>query len=1186
MYTLFVFKALRAIACMLTVKTLRIMKLMVFFLVITFQVGAAGYSQPITLSLKNASLEKVFKEIHRQSGYSFLYNDDVKIKGKSIDISVKQADINITLAKCFENLPLTYAIVSNTIIVKVKSMDSTRENEVVSLLDIKGRVLNEKGEPIVGATIKVKGANKGVSTNDNGEFTLIDVNDRATLIISGVNIETFEVQVDGRSDLATLVAKTKIKTGETVIIEANTGYQTVKPNEITGSLDVIDNKMLNQQAGTNILDRLKDVTSGVLFDNTKAVVPGKKELGITIRGLGSINGPLDPLIILDNFPYEGSIANINPNDIESITILKDAAAASIWGARAGNGVIVITTKKGRFNQKLKMEFSSNLIVTKRPVLFWQQMSTSDFIDVELYLFGKGFKLADTANINKPALTPVYEILLRRKKGQISAADSTLQIDSLKAIDNRNDFNKYFYRDALLQQYAINLRGGSGNVAWFISGAYDRSINNLNARFNKANIHIENSYKPTKNLQIIFGTYYTNSKAFNGSNEYTIVSQVGGKRLPYVKFADKNGKALAIDNKYRKIYTDTAGSGRLLNWKYYPLEEYRHDKLTETIQELLTNVSVQYQFLKSLKAKAIYQYEQEWNTEERHADMESFYTRDLINRFTILGVTAAKIDTFNIPRGDILEHHNTILRSHNLRGQIDFNQSWNNHEISAIAGAEIREVVGNGNSATYYGYRENPFSYGVVNFKINYKTFVNGSLATIPSPPSLNTTRVQRFVSVFSNASYAFKQRYIASVSGRKDASNVFGLSTNDRWTPLWSAGLGWQISKEDFYKIGTVPYLKIKTTLGTSGNVDVSRSAHAIASSATAQNSNLPYLRITTLNNPSLRWEKSRQLNFGLEFGLKNMRISGSIDYYIKKGIDLYGPTPFDYTTWGNAGTITKNVANSESRGIDLIIRSKNIDRSFKWGTTLFFNYNRNKTTAYFAPSAESIYGLISGGTLITPVVGKPLYAIAAYKWGGLNASGDPQGYLNGQLSANYSAIITEAQGKGIASNMVYVGPSSPTHFGSLINSLSWKSVSLIFNISYKFGYYFRKPALNYADLYNNGISHTDFTKRWMKSGDELVTNIPAMVYTDYPQFSNRTNFYALSEINVLKADQIRLQYINMAYTVSNQNRKFLFETLQLYINITNLGIIWRANKEKVDPDYPSGAIPTRQFAFGIRGNF
>lgn len=1153
--------------------------------------NARMFSQRVSLHVRNTSLEAVFKEIKKQTNYGFVYlKSDLK-NTRLITLTINNVSVEEALEMCLSGQDLTFEIFDR--VITIHKREKNEYNTKLSVIGdngetikVAGKVVDENGKPVVGVTISVKGKPLATSSDENGDFFLNDVDKSAVLVFSSVNTETLEIKVDGRSSLIAHLKSKIASLGEVII---STGYQDMPKDRSTGSFAKVDNKTLNQQYSPNILDRLKDVSSGVLFDYTKktAGTGGRKNLNLNIRGLSSINGPLDPLIIVDNFIYEGDIANINPNDIESVTILKDAAAASIWGARAGNGVVVITTKKSQFNQKLKIELMSNITISEKPDLYsFSQMSTSDFIDVEQFLFNKGFKLSDTSNTNRPPLSPVYEMLLKRKKGQISAADSANQINALRLIDNRDDYNKYLYQTAITQQYALNLRGGSDNMAWLFSVAYNKSSNQTKARFDKLNVRLENSFKPVKHLVINVGVYYTNSKSWSGGPEFNTI-KVGAKVLPYVQFADENGNSLSVDRNYRGLYTDTVAKGRILNWKYYPLEDYKHDKFTMELQQIVANLNLRYEILKSLHINVLYQNQRQWNNSEKISDIESFYTRNLINKFTVLGSAAGKPDTFNIPKGGIRQLQSSITSSQNFRAQLDYNKFWLRHSFSAIAGMEIREIISDGDANTIYGYNSNPLLFAAVNYNLRYRTFVNGALENIPGAPVINPTLTTRFVSAYVNAAYTYDQRYTASVSARKDASNVFGLSTNDKWTPLWSMGVAWDISKEVFYKATWLPNLKLRGTIGYSGNVDPRKSALAIAGAGTTSLSTLPYQRIGTLNNPSLRWEKSRQVNIGVDFSFAKRVVSGSIEYYIKKGIDLYGPSPIDYTAWGAANTLTMNVANMAGKGVDVVLETQNIKRVIKWNTRILFNYNTSKTTAYFEPSSQSIYGIVASSPVyITPIVGKPPYAIAAYRWGGLNAAGDPQGYVNKQLSTDYTAIFNEAKGTGIADNVVYKGSASPTVFGSIINEIGWKNISVTFNISYKMGYYFRRPTFSYSDLYNSGISHIDYEKRWRKPGDESITNVPSMVYTNYPQFSNRDGFYAASEINVLKADHVRFEYVNLSYFIASGKRKLPFETLQFYAVASNLGILWAANKEHLDPDNPF-AIPTpRQTTIGLRANF
>lgn len=1044
---------------------------------------------------------------------------------------------------------------------------------------VTGIVLGELNEPMPGISITIKDTKRGTASDAKGHFSISGITKNTILVFTGVHTEPVEISPGGSGNIEVRL-KFKATYMNNVLVEANTGYQTVKPNEINGSLVVIDNKTLNQQVGTNILKRLENVTSGLLFDNNKMINGQVKNDNITIRGLSTINASLSPLIILDNFIYEGDLNNINPNDVECITVLKDASATSIWGARAGNGVIVITTKKGKLNEKAKISVNLTYSVGEKPDLFYlPNISSSDYIDLEQYLFKQGYFDNAAANPYQP-LTPAVELFLKRRDGLVSAADSASQVAALKAVDTRSQYKKYVYRNPVIRQYAISLRGGNNNSAYAFSLGYDNNLGELKNRFDKLNIKIDNLYRPAKGLQVSLGLYYTNSQAVSGMQGYGNTT-IDGRQVPYMRLADDNGNPVPVAASYRDSYTDTAGGNKLLNWKYYPLEDYKHTVTTTRQDELFANMGLQYKIAHYLNIDLKYQYQKQQSKSSQLSDIESYSARNLINLFGQVGPATGEV-TYTVPMGGILNSYNATIESQTVRGQLNFNNIWGDHSVTAIFGSEIRQAKTFSNSNIVYGYNEDPLSYSVVDMINYFPTFVDGSYQSIPNSFSFSNT-VNRFISFYGNASYTYKHRYTLSGSARRDGSNIFGANTNDRWKPLWSAGLGWNLSEESFYRTKLFKFLKLRATYGYSGNVDLSKTSEAVALYMSgAPITNFPYTRIRALNNPNLSWEKIGMLNVGLDFSVRKDIISGSIEYYHKRGTDLYGQTPYDYTTWGATPYVTKNVAGIKEDGIDLIINSKNIDRVFKWNTSFLFNYNSNKTVKYESNEAKTIVSKLGSGNLIIPVLGKPLYGIAAYKWAGLDGNGNPQGYVDGKISIDYNAILNEGLKKGTDGNIVFVGSASPTLFGSVTNNISWKRFSFSFNISYKFGYYFQKPVLVYSSLINSGTGNKDYTLRWKKAGDEAFTNVPSFIY---PVDGKRESFYLLSEVNVLKADHIRLQFVNLNYTISENNKSpKLFREIQLYVNASNPGILWRANKEGYDPEYPSSLRPVRSIAFGLRG--
>jgi len=1064
--------------------------------------------------------------------------------------------------------------------MKVKDDDNRNKllkRQPVTLL---GKVSLGAGGDNKAVNIKSKHNNAVVSTGAGGKFKVVLASLPDTLIFSCVGYETQAIPVSDSNTPLDIQLEPRSNYLEEVNV-INTGYQTVKPNEINGSVVSLGKKELNEQSGTNILDRLKNISSGLAFTTGKSNGNPQNNTNINIRGLSTINGPLDPLIVLDNFIYEGDINNINPTDVENVSILKDAAAASIWGARAGNGVIVITTKRGKFNQPLKIGFNSNIQISKKPDLYYYpQMSSSDYIAVEKFLFDKGYFDSQITTRPYDALTPAVDLFLKNRSGQITEEELSDQIDKLKSTDIRDSYSKYFFKDGTTQQQAVNINGGSEKHNYILSAAYDQSSDDNYADFRKINLKTDQSFRPLKRLTINTGIYFTKSIGKSGSPGYNSVS-AGNRRPVYLDFDNPDGTAASIPFVYREAYTDTAGNGKLLDWKYYPKEDYKYNKTVNKQQEIYANAALNYRPLDYLNIDVKYQYQNQTADAENLAELQSYYTRNMINSFSQLNRSTG-VMKYIVPLGGIKSLNTLQTESHTIRGQANFDKTWGRHKVSALVGAEMRQSAQIGSSSILYGYNSDPLTGMNLDYVNDYPDFITQNTQSIPSNSIMSNT-VQRFVSNYANASYNFADRYLISASLRKDGSNIFGANTNDRWKPLWSAGLGWNISKEEFYGFAWLPELKLTATYGHSGNVDLSRSALPVALFATNAITGFRFGRISTLNNPELRWEQASQLNLRLNFSLKDQVLAGSIEYYHKKGTDLYGKTPYDYTTWGRSNEIIKNVASMRGKGVDVILNSINSNRQLRWTSTLLFSRNMSRTTAYYGSDYQIMS--TSSGTSITPFVGQPLYAVAAYRWGGLDAEGNPQGYYQGNLSTDYDKINNETYNLGINGNVVYKGSAVPVYFGSLVNTLQWKQFSASLNIGYKLGYYLFKRSISYTALVEQGAGHSDFVKRWQNPGDELFTNVPSFVY---PVNSLRDAFYASSEANVIKGDHVRLNYINISYTFSLQKnaQNNPLNKIQLYVIASNLGILWRANKAGIDPDNSSTYPEPKTIAIGLRSNF
>lgn len=1049
---------------------------------------------------------------------------------------------------------------------------------------ITGQITSASAQtPVPGASVSFMKQSTVATSDNEGNFSIFYNGEPDSLIISHVSYKQKLLGVD-KFTSASLIIELEEDSKHLEEVVINTGFQQLPKERATGSFSFIDNKTLNLQAGSGILERMNGVASSILFDNTKNRNEARK-LNINIRGLSTINGSQDPLVVVDNFPYEGDLNNINPDDVESVSILKDAAATSIWGTRAGNGVIVITTKKAAFNQPLKIELNTNLMVTEKPDLFTiPQMSIGDYIDVEQTLFNKGAFNKQINSSSMPALSPAVEIFLSRKKGLISSDDSARQINALKQQDVRNDYQKYMYREGFLQNYSLQLGGGTRQYKYLLSGGYNRSIGILSDRSDRVNIRIDNTLHVTKKIQVSVKGLYTNLQSESGKSGYSGKGfRVGSRNVPYIGFADKNGNPIAVGRNYRQGYIDSAGAGKLLNWNYYPLTDDSHNKATSNSNSFLASIGLQYQVSNSLSLDLMYQYETQQLHSQTLSDIESYSTRDLINTFSEINPVTGVVN-YAVPLGSILYKGESSLDAQNFRAQLNYSKSWRRQNVTAILGSEIRQGKNDGSNYNVYGYNDDLLTYANVDFVNPYPTYVTGYPQYIPNNMSFSGT-LNRYVSLFGNAAYSLKDRYTLSASVRKDASNLFGVNANDKWLPFWSSGIGWDISKEKFYRLSFVPYLKLRATYGYSGIVDQSKSAVTVMGYFGANNNftETPQGLITQFANNNLGWEKVRQFNLGLDFQIQKKALAGNIDYYIKNGFDLFGLSPIDYTAGLSTNVLTKNIADMKSTGVDIVLQSTNIDRSgFKWVTNYLFNYNESKTTNYYTATGQRF--LAETGRDISPLVGKSLFAVLSYKWGGLDNSGNPQGYYNKGLSTDYLAIFNSLANPD---SLVYEGPAVPKYFGSVTNSFLWKGFSLSFNINYKFGYFFRKATISYDQLINSGTGNADYAKRWQQPGDELGTTVPAFIYPISSNAKRRDQFYAGSEVTVLRGDQIRLQFVNLSYEFKNLLlRSKSIKELQVYAIANNLGLLWTSNKEGIDPDFQSTWPTPRTFTVGIRTSF
>jgi TonB-linked SusC/RagA family outer membrane protein len=1210
---------------MLFTKMLRVMKLTALLLLIfSLQVSAKLFSQKINLNEKDAPLTRVIRQLEKQSGYRFLFFDDDLKTSRPVTISAHDEDFATVLATCFKNQPLEYSILKKTVVIKVKALAAAPitavEQSPLPPLTIHGRVVGEKGEPVEGIVIALRNGTILGLSDKKGEFTVRNVPDGETLFFRSVNTVTAEMKINGSKDILVKVSP-KVNELADVNIVANNGYQLIPKERATGSFEVLTEQQLNRTVSTNLLDHINSIASGVLFDKrANGSVPQLNNQGRTqtfsIRGLSTINSSSSPLVVVDGFPYNSTspyyqdINSLNPNDIESVTILKDASAASIWGARAGNGVIVITTKSGKYNQKPVVSFNSSVSIISRPDLFSNRtLSTPDYITVEKSLFNQGYYASYYSAYSNPSasnstrgipVSDVVNLLFQVQAGTITQAQADAQIAALSRIDVRNDIRNTFYQPGINQQYSVNVRGGSPQYKYFLSAGYD---NNRGVDFSfqkRVTLTANNIFIPFKNAEISIPVIISNNST--GSDFGSPNFGDNGNISPYAQLRDANGNPqnVTYSQGYAPYFIQKAISKGLYDVSYNPINQFNAPQYNHTNTTLLSiSPSFKYTLPLGFSAEVKYQYSKTLKDTRSYQSDSLFTIRNLINNYTQISNTG--VLSYPINKGGQLAIRDDQQVNNSLRAVLSYNHTIGKlHRIDGIIGYERNESKINSNFNGWYGYNA---STGVLQSTVDLVTqytLQNYALANYPfvlTGPvgGLSNGIVSQFtaqISKFTNVAYTYNSKYILSGSARLDQANLFGVNTNDRKKILWSAGAAWKIDREAFYHLSWLPQLKLRGTFGYQGNTPgiTVRSLTTINyNNGTTNSSGLPYTTLNNVPNPNLRWETVGQFNLGLDFSSAKDIISGSIEFYSKKATDLIAPYSVDPTT----GTTSKtgNIANMQGHGYDLTLASKNIDhKNFKWSTRVLLSHNTDKLTAYFVTTTAS--SVLNQATLSypnsgspTPIVGNSVYGVYSLKWAGLDASGNPQGFdTSGNVSTNYTQILNYTSLK----NLVYHGSANPTLFGSILNSVSYKNLTFSFNITYKAGYYFHVQSVNMSRLpgsnmlsISNGSS--DFANRWQNPGDELKTYIPSFPVQTL-NTSARSTFYQASSVLVQKGDNIRLRDVSVNYQIPTLPwiKSTPFSALELYMYYYPDQVIWKATKMDVDPDYPT-LNPSKTITFGLR---
>ncbi|WP_140937976.1 SusC/RagA family TonB-linked outer membrane protein [Sphingobacterium lumbrici] len=1028
------------------------------------------------------------------------------------------------------------------------------------------------GQILEGVSIYTDKGGEKTSTDRQGKFSLRVGAATGILHIRHIGFTEQSIAYDE----TTAVLEIGLQPAENQIEEVevvSTGYQQIPKERATGSFVHIDTETLRLRNTTNILESLEGTSVGLQYDNRTGTSR------INIRGINTFNDlSQGPLIVVDNFPFSGDISQININDVESVTLLKDAAATSIWGVRAGNGVLVINLKKAKVSDHLSVQINHRAILNeKRGLMRLPNMSSSDFIEMERLLFEKGFYDSKLNAVNKKQFifSPAVQSLQQYRTGAISIAELEDVLTDLGNHDYRKELMDYFYRKPLSNQTNINLSRGGSRMGYNLGVMYQKdSPEDIFSQSQRVNLRLSNQFnigpKFTIQSTILLNSSWENLRQHGMGYGFSPGGGLSGI-YPYVRLVAEDGKGAEVPHSYNMDYLNTLLDGKLLDWKYRPYEEHQHNSLKANTDYVNTNLQIRYKFFDGFSATLIHGFEKQIGTSRLINDVESFYTRNLINRFSQVQGDQVK---YIIPMGGIVTASSNSILANRLRGQLNLDRSYGKHYITAMTGGELNDNPIRTSTHRNYGFDPEVLTTAKVDYVNSYPVFDGlSSNSNIPYQDSY-ALRNNRILSFYGNAGYTYNMKYTLFGSIRKDGSNNFGAESNHKWNPLWSGGVSWNLDKESFImKSRFVDRLQLKATLGHSGNIG----AGALARTVLIHSSNnpwtsLPFAQISLPPNPQLKWEDVRMMNLGIDFSLFSNSFSGSMEYFTKLSTDLISADPIDPTT--GLATAQRNVGKLKGKGMDVSLSYRQDGEVWSFSTTLNVSYVKDEVLEYRGNLLSSVNYMGSKGESLRPVEGKRLYPLYSYRFEGLDPeTGDPLGLLAGAQSKDWAALVRDS-----LQNVVYHGTSLPPYYGNFTIRLGFKNISLQSNLMFKWGHYFRKNTINYTSAFSYNTYHEDFALRWRSPGDESNTFIPSM---NYPANSNRDNFFNYSDVLVHRGDLIRLKDIALRYLWTPNIKQDRKSKIEFGLSCSNIGLLWRANKAGIDPDY-NILPPSRSYSFTI----
>lgn len=1157
----------------------------------------------ISIELKNVLLKEALDKISNLAEVSFVYVSNSALDENKVSIVARNQKVGDVLHKLLTPYSLYYTVIDNRIVIRsgkqVKGIGTSTERPAPAAVnkDISGVVTSEKGLPLPGVSVTLKDSQRGVATNEKGEFELKNIPDNAVLVFSVTGYRTEEVKVSSVKEKLLRIQLTEEATNLQEVVV--TGFQQVDKKRFGGAAVRLKADDVKMDGATDVSRMLEGRAAGVTVQNVSGTFGTAPK--VRVRGATSINGDNKPLWVVDGVVLEdivnisndqlssgdpttllgSAVAGLNANDIESFDILKDAAATAMYGARAMNGVVVITTKKGRPG-KTTINYTANLSTQFKPVYAdYNIMNSAQQMSVLGELERKGVL---TPNIldrsDNGVYGKMYEMLNADNNGQFPL-ENTNEAKSafLERYARANeDWFDLLFRNNFMQEHSLSISSGSEkSQSYFSTSYYGDNGWTIADNVKRYTLNYRNNYKFSDKLTAGFATVGSMRQQRAPGSLARNSNPVEGK---FDRDFDINPFSYALNTSRTLTAHDEQGNLEYFRRNFAPfniINELQNNFIDLNVIDLRLQADLGYKFLKNLKYEFVgavrfvkssreHQITENANMAEAYRAAGTSTIRRL-NKFLYQDPDNPEAEKIVVlPYGGFYNRTEDQLLNFDFRNSINYSNTFGGvHNINIFGGQQMKYADRQNFSSTGYGYQYDNGGVPFVDYRILKQTIENNF------PYYGMSKDYDRFVAFYGSASYSYDSKYNITGNVRYDGSNRLGQSSSARWLPTWSVAGSWNVDREPFMQdVRALDYLTVRGAYGLTASMGPATNSNIVLRNI---NTNRPFftevesvIQLANLENTELTWEKLYTTNLGIDASLFNRRMNVSVDVYQRRSFDLISLIK----TSGIGGEAYKaaNYADMESNGIEVLVggtvtRMKN----WNWKSNFTFGYNTTRITNI--KNVPNIFSLVvaEGGAK----EGYPVRGLFSVQYKGLDPQTGTPLFINQAGKSSADVFLQDEETK----YLIYEGPVDPTMAGGFSNTFTYRSFSLNLFITYQAGNKIRLyPAFktSYSDL---DAMPKEFYDRWIMPGDEKVTNVPSILDAFTANLVSANGAYPYNNYNysterVARGDFIRLKTASFTYTAGAALvRKTGLTNLSFTLAATNPWLLYADKKLKgQDPEF------------------